>query len=228
MSAIERVLVEVAEEVAWMVPPPVFIGGATIGLFLDNFGRSQLRPTKDVDCIVPTLVSRPSWFALEETLRSRGWHPDVDGPVCRYRSPRGHLVDFLAVHPEIQGFAGRWFAAALASASAHVVAGKELWVPDAAHLLACKLEAYEDRGAADPLLSKDLEDIVALVDGCGTLVDAVARAPVSVRAYVRESVAALLTNEDAMEAVAGHLPRGGDVSARLRKVQARLLGLVRG
>ncbi len=228
MSAIERVLAEVAEEVEWIVPPPVFIGGATIGLFLDNFGRSQLRPTKDVDCIVPALVSRSSWFALEEALRSRNWHPNVDGPVCRYRSPRGHLVDFLAVHPEIQGFAGRWFAAALASARAHVVGGKELWVPDAAHLLACKLEAYEDRGAADPLVSKDLEDIVALIDGCGTLLDAVARAPVAVRAYVGERVAVLVTNEEAMEAVAGHLPRGGDVSARLRKVQARLLGLARG
>ena len=228
MSAIERVLVEVAEEVAWMVPPPIFIGGATVGLFLDDFGRSQLRTTKDVDCIVPTLVSRPSWFALEETLRSRGWHPDVDGPVCRYRSPRGHLVDFLAVHPDIQGFAGRWFAAALASASAHIVGGKELWVPDAAHLLACKLEAYEDRGAADPLLSKDLEDIVALVDGCGVLLETVARAPLPVCDYVRERVAVLLVNEEAMEAVAGHLPRGGDSGARLRKVQHRLAGLARG
>ena len=54
MSVIERVLAEVAEEVAWMVPPPVFIGGATVGLFLDDFGRRQLRPTKGVDCIVPT------------------------------------------------------------------------------------------------------------------------------------------------------------------------------
>ena len=228
MSAIERVLVEVAEEVAWMVPPPVFIGGATIGLFLDDFGRSQLRPTKDVDCIVPALVSRPSWFALEEILRSRGWQPDVEGPVCRYRSPRGHLVDFLAVHPDIQGFAGRWFAAALASASARLVDDTDVWVPDAAHLLACKLEAYADRGAADPLLSKDLEDIVALIDGCGTLVDVVARAPVPVRAYVGESIAALMANEEAMEAVAGHLPRGGDSGARLRKVRDRMAGLARG
>lgn len=31
----------------------VYVGGATIGLYLDPFGASRTRPTKDVDCIVP-------------------------------------------------------------------------------------------------------------------------------------------------------------------------------
>lgn len=53
MSEIERLLDRVAGELAWLSPPPVFLGGATIGLFLDAFGRAQLRSTQDIDCIVP-------------------------------------------------------------------------------------------------------------------------------------------------------------------------------
>lgn len=57
-----------AEELSWLVPAPVFIGGATIGLFLDSLGRDQLRPTKDVDCIVPSVATTMQWFALEREL----------------------------------------------------------------------------------------------------------------------------------------------------------------
>ncbi len=53
MSELERIVDRVAADLSWVEPEPVFVGGATIGLFLDDFGRSQFRPTKDVDCIVP-------------------------------------------------------------------------------------------------------------------------------------------------------------------------------
>jgi hypothetical protein len=69
---IEAILLEVARELAWLAPPPVFIGGATIGLFIDAFGKSQLRTTKDVDCIVPAVTTQVGWFALEGELRAHG------------------------------------------------------------------------------------------------------------------------------------------------------------
>ena len=81
MNAAEFILAEVAEELAWLAPAPVFIGGSTIGLFLDALGRDQLRPTKDVDCIVPAVLTRTDWFQLESELRRRGWQPDPDGPI---------------------------------------------------------------------------------------------------------------------------------------------------
>jgi hypothetical protein len=43
MSAIEHVIDAVAADLAWISPDPVFVGGATLGLFLDALGRSQLR-----------------------------------------------------------------------------------------------------------------------------------------------------------------------------------------
>ena len=45
MSEIERILDRVAEELSWLSPDPVYLGGATIGLFLDAVRRAQLRTT---------------------------------------------------------------------------------------------------------------------------------------------------------------------------------------
>lgn len=72
MSALDAVLDRVASQLDWLKPEPVFLGGATIGLFVDDFGRSQLRPTFDVDCIVPEVASRARWWELESELRRRG------------------------------------------------------------------------------------------------------------------------------------------------------------
>ncbi len=72
MSDIEHVVDAVAADLAWISPEPVYVGGATIGLFLDALGRSQLRATLDVDCIVPSVVTRVAWWTLEEGPQSGG------------------------------------------------------------------------------------------------------------------------------------------------------------
>ncbi|MFZ5480362.1 MAG: hypothetical protein ACOZNI_26595 [Myxococcota bacterium] len=215
---IEAVLDDVAAEIEWLSPPPVFIGGATIGLYLDPFGRAQVRPTRDVDCIVPRLRTTADWFALESELRRRGWRADATGPICRYVSPRGHLVDFLAAEPSVQGFAGTWFARAVAGARPHrLPSGREILVPLPADLLACKLEAFFDRGITDPLGSPDLEDIVALLDGCAELTD--------VDAWARGKLAEIRSSPSLSSAAEAHLPRGGDETARLRHFRERLARL---
>lgn len=177
---IEAILAEVASELDGLEPPPVFIGGATIGMFLDDFGRARMRPTKDVDCIVPGVLTQQAWFALEGSLRRRGWRPDPDGPNCRYRSPRGHVVDLLGARPEVQGFAGAWFERAVAHVEVRTLdAAHTIRTPNLAYLAACKIEAFRDRGAADPRTSTDFEDLVALLDGCAELEAAVdLRSPV--------------------------------------------------
>lgn len=225
MNEIERILSEVAAELDWLAPAPVFIGGATIGLFLDPFGRSQLRPTKDIDCILPTLTTTMEWFSLERELRRRGWQPDPAGPICRYQSPRGHTVDLLAERPEAQGFAGRWFGAAVAHAEERLLEERRIRVPNAAHLLACKLEAFTDRGAADPLASTDFEDIVSLLDGCADIESCMETAPADLNAYIAAEMARIAGSRALLEAALGHLPRGGDQAGRQSRLRARLQAL---
>ena len=217
MSGIEAILAAVAGELSWGEPPPVFIGGATIGLYLDDFARAHLRTTKDVDCIVPAVVTTMQWFALERELQQRGWSPDRDGPICRYRSPSGHVVDLLARDPSVQGFSGTWFQAAVKNAEPRALAGgSSVLVPKVPWLLACKIEAYNDRGARDPMASADLEDIVALLDGCRDLAAQVEAADADVRALVSHWFTALAANASLLEIVVAQLPEGGADASRRR------------
>lgn len=228
MSAIELILDAVAGELDWLEPEPVFLGGATIGLFLDAFGRSQLRPTEDVDCIVPAVLTRGAWWAFEEQLRNRGWSPDATGPICRYRSPSGTLVDLMTEDPEVLGFAGRWYPSAVATSERRqLVTGRRIRVPRAELLLACKLDAWNDRGKKDPLASKDLEDVVSLLDGCAELEAQVDIAPVELRDWLTAEFAEILGTASYLEAAIGQLPRGGDMAGRERKLLARMARFIR-
>lgn len=226
MSDIELVLDGVAADLDWMDAEPVFVGGAIVGLFLDAFGRSQLRPTRDVDCIVPKLGGKLGWWALEEELRRRRWSPDPDGPLCRYISPRGTLVDLMTPDPTVLGFSSRWYPHVLAGPERRTLStGREVWVPTTANLVACKLEAWESRGVADPYASKDLEDIASLLDGARDLESSFVRAESEVREWIRESLGRIFEAPAHEQALLGQLPRAGDAEAqeaRIGKVVDRL------
>ena len=226
MSAIEEMIDGVAEELSWLPQPPVFLGGATIGLYLDDFGRSQVRATKDVDCIVPGVDSRAAWWALEHQLQAAGWTPDATGPLCRYRSPGGTLVDLMSTDPEVLGFAGLWYWESVGNAEPRSLStGRDVLVPRPEHLLACKLEAWNDRGKSDPMVSNDLEDIASLLDGCKQLEDGVAGATDELRGWIGHAFGTLLNTPAFREALIGQLPRGGAQREREQKVLALMARL---
>jgi len=81
---------------------------------------------------------------------------------------------------------------------------------------------YIGAAAKDPLASEDLEDIAALMDGCSELTDKVRQAPGDLREFVSESIRQVLNNETLKQALAVHLPRGGDEDARERNLFVRL------
>lgn len=226
MIDIEQCLDEVAAALDRLDPPPVFVGGAVIGLFLDDFGRSQMRPTVDVDCIVPEVLTTASWWRLEQELRGRGWSPDPLGPICRYTSPNGTWVDLMPERPNVLGFAGRWYPRAVQSASARLLtSGRTILVPTSALMFACKLEAFGDRGVGDPYTSKDLEDIAALLDGCRELVDVVQDAVHEVRADISFRLQTITNDRHLHEALLAHLPRAGDRSSQEARVMSTLQDL---
>lgn len=197
------------------------MGGATIGLFLDAFGRSQVHPTDDVDCTVPEVVTRTQWWKLEEQLRNRRWAPDPTGPTCRYRSPQDTVVDLMPQDPEVLGFSSSWYPHVVLHAERRPLStGRSILVPTPALLLACKLEAYEARGAADPYGSEDLEDIAALLDGCPELESSVAAATESVQSWVAEALKRLRESTASWTALGAQLPRSGDHAAQEQRIEA--------
>jgi len=84
--------------------------------------------------------------------------------------------------------------------------GTVVRVVRAPHFLATKLQAYIGRGNGDPLGSRDVEDILSVIDGRSTLLDEVRRASPDLQAYIAGEISKLLVHKDfgyAVQACAG-------------------------
>jgi hypothetical protein len=93
------------------------------------------------------------------------------------------------------------------------------------YYLATKLESWEDRGGEDFLASKDIEDIIGIIDGNDNLGELL-KAPAKVRDYVIGHFARLIQNVNFKRSIAGHI--GFDVlaSERAHDVVERIAGVV--
>lgn len=166
----------------------VFVGGATVALWITDLGAPKPRVTKDVDLVVE-VTSRGAWYRFEERLRAHGLRNDVASTViCRWRagSPGDELlVDAMPSDAAILGFQNRWQRPALDRAwNLELPSGRRIRAISPPYLLATKLEAWNGRGRGDLLCSHDLEDVVVLVDGRAELLDEVRRAPADLRAFL--------------------------------------------
>jgi len=171
----------------------VFLGGATVTLWITDPGAPPIRPTKDVDVVVE-VATRGAFHDFEARLRERHFAEDQeDGVICRWRHPGGLILDAMPSEPGILGFDNRWQGAAIPHAIARELpSGATIRAVSPPYLLATKLEAFKGRGNRDFLGSRDFGDIIALVDGREELVDETAQAPADVRNYIAAELRALL------------------------------------
>ena len=95
-------------------------------------------------------------------------------------------------------------------------------VISAPYFLATKLEAFGDGQRDDLFASRDIEDVVAVIDGRAIIEREIAAARPSVRQYLGEHFRSLLANPDFDNAVAGHLPGDSASQARLPLVLSRM------
>jgi predicted nucleotidyltransferase len=180
-----------------------FVGGCTTALLVtDAFAREAVRFTEDVDVIVHVL-GYGKWQHLLTELRERGFRESPeDDVICRMRLPnaqtgRDLLVDFMPDDEGILNFTNRWYRDALQTAADHALpSGTLIRVVTPGYFLATKLEAYRGRGRNDPLASRDIEDILTVVDGRSSLHDELTQAAPELRDYIAQAIAALLGHRD--------------------------------
>lgn len=185
----------------------VFIGGACIVLWLTDPSSPSPRPTKDVDVIVG-VRSRLGYEQFSERMRARSFSEDMQSSViCRWRHDRAEvLLDTMPDNPAILGFASPCQAAALAHAvERELPSGAVIRAASAPYLLATKIEAFNDRGRDDVIVSRDFEDIITLIDGRAELPEEVRAAPSAVRAYLAAQLAELRGTPDFLLNVAAML-----------------------
>ena len=103
----------------------------------------------------------------------------------------------------------------------------DIRVVTAPYFLATKLEAFQGRGQGDLFASKDLEDVVTVLDGRPTLVAEVEREPADLIAFLREEIEQLTANPRLEDALSGYLLPDGVSQSRIRLVLERLHQLQR-
>lgn len=87
---------------------------------------------------------------------------------------------------------------------------------------ATKLVAFDGRGKGDYMMSHDMEDIVAVLDGRSETVDEVKRSRQKLRRYLVARFNALLGDRNFLDALPGHLPGDEGSQARLPLIIGRI------
>ncbi len=189
----------------------VFLGAATLSLWITDEAAPPLRPTSDVDVVVVEVTTLIEYNRFEARLRSAGFR-DEGSVLGRFLfGPDDLQVDAIPADASILGFENQWQRAALSEAvERSLPSGAVIRCVPPAYLLATKLEAFAGRGEGDYFGSPDFEDIVALVDGRAELVDEVKASNSSLRAYVSAELGEHLEKTRGRDAVIAHLEYGRD------------------
>ena len=213
LESAAQALEEILEEV-------VFVGGATVELWVTDQAAPEFRPTVDIDVIVE-ISSRGAYYQLEERLRKLGFVNDQeDGVICRFRRDDSELIlDVMPTEASILGFENQWQREAFPRAVSYALPSeREIKVVPPVYLLATKLEAFASRGRGHLYESRDFEDVITLVDGREELVGELEAAEEEVRTFVSGELASLSRLDTFDSAAEGTLGGGPETLDRFELV----------
>lgn len=181
----------------------VFVGGAITELYIgDKSQISEVRQTDDVDCIIE-ITSKKNYANLEEQLRKQKFENDQN-IICRWHY-QGIIVDIMPTDTKILGFSNRWYSEGIVhSIDYEIEKNITIRILAIPYFISCKLEALFNRGMGDLRLSKDLEDIVFLVN-YGIKVNTDNK---NLKKYISNQFKILLNKPELREAIFCVLPFG--------------------
>jgi hypothetical protein len=213
----QRMLEATADHLGPLLDEVIFVGGATVELWITDEGAPEFRPTADVDVVVE-ITSRRDYYRFEKRVHAAGFLNDEEsGVICRFKhSESGLILDVMPTEASILGFKNRWQAEAFPHAvTRRLRSGREIRAIPPPFLLATKLEAFSSRGELDFLGSRDFGDAVVLIDGREELMEEVAAAPKPLRAYVRRRFEDLSKHRDFDRGLEGALPSSPEAGERV-------------
>jgi hypothetical protein len=181
-----------------------------------DLGTVDVRPTEDVDLLVPGGYSR--WQTICEQLRSDGFREMPDVNV--HRMAKGELqVDVVRVEQPLDEEALETRIAA---------DGTNLRVIRPIYFLALKFDAYRDprrEDSRDAIASKDLDDIITVIRGLPGLIDEVAQSGEAVHRSVRRDLIQLAERPDALDVLRAHIEPDEASQRQAEPLLQRLLAL---
>jgi hypothetical protein len=201
----------------------VFLGGCATGLLLTDPAAPPIRVTQDVD-VITEVATRAEYYRLADILRAKGFCEDssADAPVCRWKS-ESVILDVMPTDQKIFGFGSPWYQKALeGSIIMALPSGRQIRMIIAPYFLACKFAAFDSRGNDDFMMSHDMEDIVAILDGRPEVTEETGQAPDELRVHLAERFQRLLDNKRFLEALPGNMPPDEASQARVPIILERM------
>lgn len=198
LTMVANALDELCEEL-------VFVGGCTTALFITSPTAPDARHTQDVDCIVDVL-SLPEYYQFAKKLQKKGFRQSSeDEVICRWRR-NAILLDIMPTNEKIFGFASGWYKNAVHNTqSLDLSHQRTIKIVTPPYFLATKIDAFKDRGKNDYLASRDLEDIVSVIDGRKEIIDEIKQSDKMVSNFLRTEFKKFLADTNFHDAIPGHL-----------------------
>jgi len=182
----------------------IFVGGATIGLYINDPGAEDVRVTKDVDITVE-IASVGELESIRNDLVKKGFKQSPeDSVLCRFRYDN-IKVDVMSTKEVGWAPANPWFAAGFAQRVEVKIGDQMIQLLPLPYFIASKLAAHIGRGGRDPRTSHDFEDIVYLIDNRTDIVKQIDKAPDDVKPYLKEHLELILNDNVMQEAILGNL-----------------------
>lgn len=199
-----RVIHKISVALGEMNERVVFVGGTTVGLYINDPAADDVRPTKDVD-ISFAIASISDLESIREELMRKGFIQSTeDDVVCRFRY-EDIKVDVMSTKAVGWAPANPWFSKGFSRRETTNISDQKIKILPLPYFLASKFSAYNDRGAKDPRTSHDFEDIIYVLDNRTDIVEQLAKAPDDVRSYLVGQFQTILDDRDMHEAILGNL-----------------------
>ncbi len=207
----------------------VFVGGAAVPFYLPEAYLSQARPTEDID-IVMKVVGRKAGWLNDEALRKKGFQHDTSegAPICRWLY-RGFKVDVMSVDASTVGFTNIWYKEGVERAIEVISTPVSVKIFSLPYFLASKTVAFRDRGKNDYMSSRDIEDIVSLLEVASEelLEKQLPKASQDVREFLKKEFQLLLATSDFIDSIPGAVFNRASAIEASKLVVKRMTSLVK-
>jgi hypothetical protein len=163
----------------------VFVGGCATALLITDKAAGDVRPTFDVDAIAE-ITSYAGYTEFSERLKKLGFQEDTreGAPLCRWLQ-KTTTLDVMPLDAKILGFSNTWYGPAMEHADERELEkGLKIRLVAPVYFCASKLEAFAGRGKNDFHASRDLEDLIAVVDGRSELLGEIQASASDLRSYL--------------------------------------------